>query len=322
MPPRSTGPEAMSVGTAVLVGLAGLTYLASLLLLADLGSSDAAGNGLTRDAAIVALAIEWLLLAGLAVKEQRLAGLALAALGALAGVLALRLQGDGFYRARWPLLLAAAGPVLVAVFAARRVAAPPALGAAAALVAIGLATAAYRAAYRERDRAADAAAWERAEQEELERLGPGTPVAEWLQHAVRADRRPAVLAGIRRSPTRQAEVEALLGGGFAVLLRDLPELDLEPTERLCAAASRALGDVVARMGPGPGGGPAFLADRSEIQDYRGALRWLVEGGCDVRADLDRLTAAVARYEDTPVRRELEAFLAGLRATGPRSEPPR
>jgi hypothetical protein len=306
--------------TILLLSLAGLLYVLALAFLGSLRGGDAWSNGWAQVAAVFALALEWLLLGALAVKAQRLTGAGIAAAGALAGFLALRLLDDGLSPPRWPLVLAAAGPLVVALLVARRIGAAPAALAVGALAAIGLGTVAVRAWRGGREREAAGAAQRLADRAELARLDAGAPVEAWLRLAGSgSELRPAALAGARSSPRRQQEVEELLAWRSSLVLGVLPELDVRPTPRLCEAARRALRGLAVEVSPLPER-PAQLDEDSPIQGYRAGLRWLVEGGCDCRAELDGLAAAVARYPETPARRELEAYLAELRAA-PR-EPPR
>lgn len=141
----------------------------------------------------------------------------------------------------------------------------------------------------------------------------------WIKFTDQAETREKVIAGVRTLPNRTAEAIEILtdknqeNSRFR-LLRILPQIDLEATPALCAAAAGEVGRSVRGVfrpradDPYPYSG---LIDRLGVGRPLTVLIWLGEHGCDVAAEARDAEAVVRAYHDTPGRAEMLAALMRL-----------
>jgi hypothetical protein len=160
----------------------------------------------------------------------------------------------------------------------------------------------------------------REDPDRLSQLGPQSHLKAWLKFSDDPPQREQVVAGVRTLARRTAEAVEILTDKYQEssrfrLLRILPEIDLEATPALCAAAARVVGaDIAGVYRPKPGDEPRPY---SELLDRLGGgtplttLTWLGEHGCDVAQELRAAEAAVSAYQDSPGRAAMLATLTRL-----------
>jgi hypothetical protein len=156
-------------------------------------------------------------------------------------------------------------------------------------------------------------------------LTPKTTLRAWLNFAYGlyksdpADR-PRLLAGARALDHRNADAVAWLqevpaASDIFVLLHFLPQLDLDTTPALCAAALSEIGKNLADVyrptldNPLPYSG---LDERLGAGEPLVALQWLAGHGCDANAQLSAAEDVVAAYQPSPERETMAAALAKLK----------
>jgi hypothetical protein len=149
-------------------------------------------------------------------------------------------------------------------------------------------------------------------------LTPQSHLKAWLKFAGDPQYHDRAIAGARALDHRTADaVEMLNADEFTagLLMAYLPELDLDATPQLCAAAlkeqfrelmpvyrpraddPRPYRELIERLG----GGNPFAA-----------LIWLARHGCDAGGDLTQAEELVRSYQDSPQRAAMLAELAQLR----------
>jgi len=123
--------------------------------------------------------------------------------------------------------------------------------------------------------------------------------------------REQALAGARQLDHRTSDAIEMLDGPHRdwpseqyaafMVLRDLPELDLEPTAQFCAAAAKALdrglGQIYAPRDDDPR--PYWQLLEGPVATEFAALIWLGEHGCDMDPELSQAEALVQAYQDSP-----------------------
>ena len=156
-------------------------------------------------------------------------------------------------------------------------------------------------------------------------LTPKTPLRAWLYFAIGlthsdpADR-PRLLAGARALDHRTADAVAWLQKGHAdldlyVLLHFLPQLDLDTTPALCAAALSEIGEELDEVYRPTADNPLpfrELGERLGAGEPLVALQWLAGHGCDANAQLSAAEEVIAAYQPSPERETMAAALAKLK----------
>jgi hypothetical protein len=136
---------------------------------------------------------------------------------------------------------------------------------------------------------ADATARAKAEQEDqamrdkFARLGPDSSLRDYIEAQYWYLSGVDILAAARQVKTRQADAIAMLNEGSILDLRDLAQLDLQPTPALCQAYGNAV--AVAFDGSKIHEGSAFV-DLIDTQFPN--MQWLRDGQCN----LDEAIAAI------------------------------
>lgn len=156
-------------------------------------------------------------------------------------------------------------------------------------------------------------------------LTPKTPLRAWLYFAIGLSKsdpaeRPRLLAGARALDHRTADAVAWLQKGrrdsdLYVLLHFLPQLDLDTTPALCAAALSAIGDELDKVYKRTADNPLpfrELGERLGLGEPLAALLWLAGHGCDADAQLSEAQDVVAAYQPSPERETMAAALAKLK----------
>jgi hypothetical protein len=156
-------------------------------------------------------------------------------------------------------------------------------------------------------------------------LTPKTTLRAWLNFAYGlyksdpADR-PRLLAGARALDHRNADAVAWLqevpaASDIFVLLHFLPQLDLDTTPALCAAALSEIGKNLADVYRPTLDNPLpyrELDERLGAGEPLVALQWLAGHGCDANAQLSAAEDVVAAYQPSPERETMAAALAKLK----------
>jgi hypothetical protein len=156
-------------------------------------------------------------------------------------------------------------------------------------------------------------------------LTPKTTLRAWLNFAYGlyksdpADR-PRLLAGARALDHRNADALAWLqevpaASDIFVLLHFLPQLDLDTTPALCAAALSEIGKNLAEVYRPTADNPlpfSELGERLGAGEPLVALQWLAGHGCDANAQLSAAEEVIAAYQPSPERETMAAALAKLK----------
>ena len=156
-------------------------------------------------------------------------------------------------------------------------------------------------------------------------LTPKATLSAWLNFAYGltnsdpADR-PRLLAGARALDHRTADAVAWLqddnaAPGRFVLMHFLPQLDLDTTPALCAAALSEIGEELAAVYRPTADNPLpfrELGERLGAGEPLVALQWLAGHGCDANAQLSAAEEVIAAYQPSPERETMAAALAKLK----------
>lgn len=283
---------------------AGFFYLAAESSIGGLGASDPAGNGLAAGLAFFAELLLWLALAGfvaLACRGARapsavlIVNVALVVIGAIASIASL----STMQTPTWVRITPTVMPPLAVLCAAwtassgelsDRVRRGVAYGFAA--LALPLAIAPFYEMQRlEADRPRREAeaqqareAYERGERQkaaseaqQLRALGSDAPLERYMAFFWTSQGDQARDA-VRRLPSRQVDTIRLLDGGIELYRLELSDWELEDTPQLCAAYRRRLNRILANPQTAP----------VELDHQIDNFRWLLAGGCDLRAELNSL----------------------------------
>jgi hypothetical protein len=129
-----------------------------------------------------------------------------------------------------------------------------------------------------------------------------------------------LLAGARALDHRNADAVAWLKENSVpsdryVLLRFLPQLDLDTTPELCAAALSEIGKELAAVYRPTADNPlpfSELGERLGAGEPLVALQWLAGHGCDADAQLSAAEEVIAAYQPSPERETMAAALAMLK----------
>jgi hypothetical protein len=327
--PGEKPSRAPPVGAALLAVLVGLFYALYFAVLRDAGRSDAAGNGIT-DAFIALFGTAlWGALVGLllvAFKNGKMP--AWAAIGALVLVpiacYASFVSADLYARQRgWALIVPALIAPAIVLYAlwiripalvatvSETIASALAGCAMAILIAVSIWTSYLDSIAAPARQAAQQAAYEvmRAEQERVSAeyraqdeakfaaLGPDSSLSDYLEYLNGSDSRAAqAMAGARHANSRQSDAVALLKSGRRLTdLRELWQLNVEPTPALCEAYRASLREAALKIDPSYGN---RLGEAIELEFQWPNLRWLVGARCDLRDVLIDLAARLRVVRDS------------------------
>ena len=155
-------------------------------------------------------------------------------------------------------------------------------------------------------------------------LTPKAKLGAWLEFAwdpaAPASQVDAAVAGARKLDHRTADAVEWLTDRYRKedafeLMRYLPELDLEATPGLCAAALSWVRDDLARVyRPTPDNPLPYsnLVERLDAGEPLRALQWLAGHGCDAETDLGAAGSLIRAYGESPERAAMLDSLAALR----------
>ncbi|HET6222936.1 MAG TPA: hypothetical protein VFE11_12245 [Dongiaceae bacterium] len=317
----------MPAGTIALLSLAVVLYAAMMSCLADAPGGDAFGRGLALAYAAFLGAVLWLVLAALlvvaAVKGRMpvWAALGLVVLLPLSCV-AVWMAGDAVGRGdSSALVMPALLPPLFAFYAlwARLPALHARLPAGVVSAVLGAAivfltaapfVAMTRAALPDPARDARLAELAKAQEEqqareqqaarerdeaEFARLGPDSALESYLLYLHTETYGARARAGIRQLKNRQADAIAMLGKGRLLDLRDLRELDLQPTPDLCQAYGVALAGAAGKVAKTQSN---YLGVAIDLEGLLPNIRWLVANRCDLGQPLGLLAGNVRAVADS------------------------
>jgi len=164
----------------------------------------------------------------------------------------------------------------------------------------------WKAAERERARAENLP--------KLQAMTPDKPLNEYFpflndESGVQAD----ALAAMRKLDRRQADIIDMLGWGIPKALDLLPELDLQPTPQLCAAANASMIKSAHESRVRPKQEPRTYTAGGDFDYSVPAIRWLKAHGCDCDPSIAAFEASVSSHLDSPDRRAALETIAQLRA---------
>lgn len=148
----------------------------------------------------------------------------------------------------------------------------------------------------------------------LQSMSPDAHITEWYNLLEPTSGvRPQAIEALRKVPRRQAEIEEGLTYGIPVMMQLVPELDLNATPELCAAARTYLAKnaKVMRLGKRE---PYPYEAQTGIDGAVPGLRWLLAHGCDCGEQITALETVIRTYLDSPDRQKALAALAGLKQT--------
>lgn len=337
--PAGERDGAMTLGTVVLLVLSVLLYCGMLASLSGLRETDAAGRGVALAFSAMFGVALWLVLALLttmAAVAGRMSGMArigaaaFLPLSAIAASVAIDLFGGrgNDWVVAVPVLL----PPVIAAYAIRvrplRVGRPPtesrimiALGAGVVLLTlapllVGVLDALPNSARAAREAQAESVREHQLKLEEdvalrqeaiqFARLGPNSPLAEYLPYFPGGDSRSRqALADARKVKSRQSDAVSLLEEGRINGLSDLFRLDIAVTPEICAAYGKALESETAKI---TAARPDYLSVAIELEQQLPNLRWLVEGGCNLN---DALGVLADRMRAVPSSQRLESFATAV-----------
>ena len=335
----------MTVFTGGLSVVAFLLWAALVANVTTMSSSDPAGRGLAMVYAVGTVIALWVTLAALLVAlatrsgmppGSKLAALVLLPLTAAGTLAAVNLLASSGTSSRWPILIPAATPLLILVYAVslglgrwpveRQSTIGIGLWGAVAVLSL-LPWPALRAGARanQEHQAEVAKAWEeeRSRNEQarrvellakLDKLSPDSRVWEWLELADAPDDiRARAIEGVRQSTHRQEDAELMAERGYGRLIELLPELEVEATAPICGGAAKYLRDRIASL-PVPNPDPlpySVFAER--IERYLPLIQWMTRKNCDLAQEVAALGDAAKSFAPAPER---ERFLDTLASRYP------
>jgi hypothetical protein len=332
----------MTLVTSALTVIALLLWVFLVATVASLTTSDPAGNGLAEVYAVFTSFGLWALLAVILI----IAGIrgAMSARSIVCAVILLPGSCVATFAAietlkdasgsRWAIVVPALAPPLLLAYAAwlylpaaRAMVSPQLADGFTWGVLLLLAAAPWPKILQDRHEARIATAeassewkFQRAQEIEdkheklrahFERLGPDSPLWEWVDLVASGEMREHALAGIRKLTRRQADVEMMLDRGWSFPMLELPNLALESTAGLCERARSFLRQrAEALHDPEP---PPYTVVAPRIEIYLPAMRWLVENHCNCASELRAVEDAVGAYPDSPERQKFLEEMARLHA---------
>jgi hypothetical protein len=152
---------------------------------------------------------------------------------------------------------------------------------------------------------------------EIKALPNGSPLAAFLAYAEarpqttvnsQIDVRGAALARMSKLPNRQVDAEALLNQSDTRVLRNLADLDLQMTPRLCAGARKSLNKAAEELKPPA---PTTSFEESSLDPYTINIRWLFENKCDCKTEVEALEQTIRLYPDSFARQRTLDYLEFL-----------
>jgi hypothetical protein len=148
--------------------------------------------------------------------------------------------------------------------------------------------------------------------EKLHAMTPDAPLMNWYD-LLEPDSgvRTEALEALRHVERRQADIEDMLSYGVMKAMMLLPELDLQPTPQLCAAARTFLLQRAKGSRIRPKQDPAPYTAGGYVEDSLPGIRWLLAHGCDCNEGIVAMEASVETYLDSPDRKKALASLAEL-----------
>jgi hypothetical protein len=237
---------------------------------------------------------------------------------------------------RWPVVIPVAAPLLFAGYlfalmqpSLRPLVSRPGAGLTVCLLALLLAIAPWPVvaarshgnALRRAEDARGLTAWQTGERqriraenlEKLRAMPPGASITNWYplleaEGGVQAE----ALAALRLDPSRQPQIEEMLGYGIHRAMTLLPDLDLQPTPALCQAAGAFLLKTATGSHLRKRDDPVPYTAQVSFHELLPGIRWLVAHGCNCDEGIAALDASARTYLDSPDRRKLLADLAALR----------
>jgi hypothetical protein len=333
----------MTLVSSALTVIALSLWVFLVATVANLTTSDPAGNGLAEVYAVFTSFGLWALLAliliiagirGAMSARSIVCAVVLLPGSCIAAFAAIQILKDAS-GSRWTIVVPALAPPLLLVYAAwlylpaaRAMASPQLADGFTWGMLLLLAAAPWPKILQDRHEARIATAeanteWEVRRAQEIEdkreklrahfkRLGPDSPLWEWVNVvASDSEMREQAWKGIRKLARRQADAEMMLDRGWSFPILELPNLALEPTAGLCERARsflRQRAEALHGSEPLP---YTVVAPRIEI--YLPAMRWLVENHCNCASDLRAVEDAIRACPDSPERQNFLEEMARLRA---------
>jgi hypothetical protein len=297
-----------------------LLWAGMLATLATLNDSDPAGNAMSQAFGALFTIAVWALLGVLVILagiKGQMPGWTIAAAGLLlpASCVAALAAGDLLKDtldspARWPILVPAVAPLLIAAFALwvyfPRIhqAVPAAL---AGSVVWGLVLALSIAPWplvpmRTQAREARMAEYQRQQDENRARfakLSPDAPLWEWLpfiRYGTTNEFQAEALSHIRHLKTRQSDAEVMMERGDFPL-GSLYELELDPTASLCDKARRLLRKRAQELQPKVPNQEKYTVVAVEMDGAVSDMQWLVKNKCDCNAESVAFEAVANSYQE-------------------------
>jgi len=291
-------------------------YLLSLLMIADIGTGDAATRGLGSAFAFILQFLLWLPLGAfvaLSCARGAISGrlMALIGLALVVSAFACLWAIAEMSRPDWAAVTPALLPLAAAAFglwAGRSTgerARPVMIGfgvAAVALMAVPLIHSLIWAPIREREyqalvrENAERERREAAAREEKEarfrRLGVNSRLDDFLPFLdITEQHYEETLAGAKVLPSRQADAERLVAGATGLdQLETLHALELEATPTLCEAYRRRIARASIEVSAA---NVEWGSALSVIRDHLPNLRWFIGQGCDLRPEVRRIRMLAA-----------------------------
>jgi hypothetical protein len=330
------------VGAVLLAVLAGLFYFAYLGGLHDSGHSDAAGNALTDAFLAIFGGALWIVLAAMilvAFKNGKMPSWA--AIGALVLVplsaYASFVSADLYAHQRgWAFIVPALLPPVIVIYAlwiripalvealSETITSALAGCAIVVLIAASIWTsyldslaapardAALQAAYEKMLVEQEKATAENRARDEAKfaALSPDSSLRDYLEYLNGSDARARqAMEGARHAKSRQADAVALLQEGDRLVpLRELWQLNIEPTPALCQAYGAALGKSALKIDRSYSNP---IGEAIDLEFQLPNLKWLVARHCDLRAVLTDFAARLRVVRDSSRIDKLADTLEGL-----------
>lgn len=147
------------------------------------------------------------------------------------------------------------------------------------------------------------------EEERFLKLGPQSPLEDWLEFLPPSDPRSVqALAGARQVHSRNGDAALLLQQGHLADLPDLWQLDLDVVA-ICGPYGLALQAAAGRIEQRRGN---RVSQALELERQMPNIEWLAHGGCAIDAVLADLEKRLRAIPDTPRLGQFADRLAALR----------